>query len=238
MFSIVIPTKNEEYYLPFLLKSLKKQTLKPKQIIVADAFSSDRTREIAQSFGCEVVDGGLPGSGRNRGASCANQPWIIFLDADVEFEDPTFLERAYSQLQTRDLDLATCSIRPISNRRIDHFFHTCYNVYTRACQPFMVHAPGLCIFIKRQLHEQINGFDETIIFCEDHEYAKRASKIGRFGFLSKDLHVPVSIRRLKRDGYIHIAGKYFLSELHLLFLGPIRDNKFKYDLDYKKDERV
>ena len=40
--SVIIPARNEERNLPFLLDSLKKQTLSPYEIIVVDDFSSDK----------------------------------------------------------------------------------------------------------------------------------------------------------------------------------------------------
>ena len=47
--SIIIPTKNEEEYLTALLKSIKKQTFKDYEIIVADNNSKDKTRKIAKN---------------------------------------------------------------------------------------------------------------------------------------------------------------------------------------------
>ena len=47
MLSIVIPTLNEENYLPNLLRSLGKQTVKDFEVLVADANSQDATRQIA-----------------------------------------------------------------------------------------------------------------------------------------------------------------------------------------------
>ena len=44
--SIIIPTYNEEEYLPILLESIKKQNFKDYEIIIADANSIDKTREI------------------------------------------------------------------------------------------------------------------------------------------------------------------------------------------------
>lgn len=66
--SIIVPTKNEERYLPGLLKSIKKQTVQPYEIIVADAGSTDRTVEIAKKYGAKVIKGGIPQVGRNKGA--------------------------------------------------------------------------------------------------------------------------------------------------------------------------
>lgn len=59
--SIVIPTLNEAAYLSTLLDSLKTQTFRGFEIIVADANSTDRTREIALEHGARVVQGGMPG---------------------------------------------------------------------------------------------------------------------------------------------------------------------------------
>ena len=53
--SVVIPAYNEEKYLPLILQSIKKQSLTPFEIIVADNNSTDRTAEIAKEYGARVV---------------------------------------------------------------------------------------------------------------------------------------------------------------------------------------
>ena len=63
--SIIIPTYNEEEYLPNLLKSIESQKFKDYEVIVADANSCDNTVKIAKNYGCTVVQGGMPGVGRN-----------------------------------------------------------------------------------------------------------------------------------------------------------------------------
>jgi len=93
------------------------------------------------------------------------------------------------------------------------------------------------MFVRRSLHETIGGFDEAVVFCEDHEYAKRASRAGTFGFL-RSTKIPVSIRRLDRDGRINIAIKYLLAEMHLAMLGPIRHDRFKYTFGYRNKSRA
>ena len=115
MLTIVIPTKNEEEFLPKLLDSIRKQTLQPAEIIVADAGSTDRTREIAKAYGAKIIEGGMPGPGRNRGAVNAKTEFLLFLDADVELRDPEFLEKAIGEMKERKLDLATCDVFPLSD---------------------------------------------------------------------------------------------------------------------------
>jgi len=233
MLTVVIPTKNEEEYLPRLLESITKQTLVPTEVIVADAQSSDRTREIARAYGVTVVEGGMISAGRNTGAKSAKTDFVLFLDADVELRDPEFLEKAVGEMMERQLDLATCDVFPLSDQFVDHFIHKAYNTYARAWGSIYPHAPGFCLLVRRELHDKIDGFDESVLFCEDHDYARRAKEVGTFGFL-KSTRIPVSIRRLDRDGRMNIAIKYMLAELHLAFLGPIRHNKFRYTFGHAR----
>jgi glycosyltransferase involved in cell wall biosynthesis len=64
--SVIIPTLNESGLLPKLLDRLDRQTFRDFEIIVADAGSTDGTREICRSRGVTLVDGGMPAVGRNR----------------------------------------------------------------------------------------------------------------------------------------------------------------------------
>ncbi len=238
MLSVVIPTKNEERWLPELLASIKSQTLQPAEVIVADAHSTDRTVAIAQSFGARVVEGGPVAIGRNRGAQVARGSLLFFLDADDVLKDPHFFEKAVSEMLERKLDLATCNVESLSVRALDQYLHKTYNTYARICGSRFPHAPGFCMLVRREAHEAIGGFDESVIFCEDHDYATRLAKIGSFGFL-RSVTIPVSVRRLERDGRLMIALKYLLAELHLAFLGPIRHDRFHYTFGHaQKKERI
>ena len=57
--SVIIPTLNEEKYLPILLHSLKQQTFRDFEVIVADAGSTDKTKEVAEGLGAKLVPGGM-----------------------------------------------------------------------------------------------------------------------------------------------------------------------------------
>ncbi|MBT4857389.1 glycosyltransferase [Candidatus Uhrbacteria bacterium] len=231
--SIVIPALNEEKLLSDLLSSIKKQTV-DAEVIVADAKSTDDTKKIAESFGARVVDGGLPSYGRNAGAKVATGDIILFLDADVVLPDENFLSRALNEFATRPFDVATADVIPKSIRRYDRFSFWVYNRYVRAWGSRRAHAPGFFIIIRRALHAKIGGFDERIVFCEDHEYVGRAAKQGQFGFLNS-VKIPTSVRRFDKDGRFSIALKFIKAELHLIFRGPILDNSFDYTFDYGSD---
>lgn len=234
MLSIIIPTKNEEEVLPELLKSIREQNYKNYEIVVADAHSTDKTRSVAEKFGCRIVDGGLPGPGRNRGAEAAKGDKFLFLDADVILSHPGYLTNTMREFDRRAFDVATCQIDPLSDRRADRLFHWVYNHYSTKLAPIVPHAPGFCIFVRRHIHEKISGFDEDIKLAEDHDYTRRAAKHGNFGFLSE--HVPVSVRRFDKDGRINIAVKYIFCEIYMFLFGSIKSDIFKYRFGYNKKE--
>ncbi len=206
--------------------------MQPHEIIVSDADSTDRTVMIAKEHGCKVVKGGLPSVGRNRGAEAATGDYILFLDADVELMDKRFIEDNFTEMVEKKFDFAVPDVEPIGGNRFDRFSHEAYNRYCRLIAPVHQHAPGFCIFVRKKFHDELGGFDETVTFCEDHEYAVRAAKAGKYGFLSKP--VPVSVRRFDRDSRLMISIKYLLAELHHWFIGPIRHDKFKYTFGHKK----
>ena len=49
-FSIIIPSLNEEKYLPLLLEDLSQQTFKSFEVIIIDGKSEDKTIELAKTF--------------------------------------------------------------------------------------------------------------------------------------------------------------------------------------------
>ena len=89
--SVIVPARNEEACLADCLQSLVAQTGVDFEIIVVDDHSTDRTREIAESFpGVRVIEAGpLPAgwTGKNNavttGAREARGQWLLFTDADT-----------------------------------------------------------------------------------------------------------------------------------------------------------
>ncbi len=235
--SVVIPTKNEELFLPNLLESLRQQSFTDFEIIVADAFSTDRTREVARSFGARVVDGGLPGPGRNRGAAVARGTVIFFFDADVVLPHPDFLKDCVQEMEERALDVTTCRVHAQEGRIVDHAMHGAYNLYTVATERIRPHAPGFCLIARRMAHEFIHGFDEDVVFAEDHDYVQRAKRAGFvFGILRKH-KIPVSLRRLHKEGRFHIALKYLFTEIRMLTVGPFK-HRMPFEYEFGKFDKT
>lgn len=234
MLSIVIPTLNEENYLPRLLNCIKKQNFKDYEIIVSDAKSKDKTREVAQTFGCKIVKGGLPAKGRNEGAKIIKGDLILFLDADALLPED-FLEKTLKEFKQRNLDIASFILTPISKRKYPKIlFNIFYNYPLRFFEKRWAHAMAV-ILVKNNLHKSLNGFDEEIKIAEDHYYVQQGSKLGKFGVI-KTTEIFTSLRRFKKEGWFRVGLKYGLSEIYMKLFGPIKKEIFKYEFDYPKNK--
>lgn len=230
MLSIIIPTLNEGRYLPFLLESIKRQEIDNYEIIVADAGSEDETVEIAKKFGCQITKGGLPPKARNEGAKVAQGDLFLFLDADVILPND-FLKQNLKEFKKRKLDLASFLFQPKTKERfLKILFNIFYNIPILILVKLAPHGI-MGILIKKPLHKKIKGFNEEIKLCEDHDYLQRGGKIGKFGILKSSKIFP-SLRRFKTEGWLKTYLKYILSELHLIFLGPIKSDIFKYKFNH------
>ena len=232
---VVIPALNEEDLLPGTVDALAAQTLCPRQVIVADGGSSDRTAEIALARGCRVVPGGLPAAGRNNGAREATGSWLLFLDADVVVPR-TGLEEALSAAATRRLDALSCWFLPDSTGRrvrLMHWITASYFWLTTLMR--WPHSIGGFLLVRRQLHEAVGGFDETVVVAEDQDYARRISRAGRYAFVRRP-RVVISTRRFRREGFVRASARWVAIELHRILLGEVRRRLFRYFDDTARRE--
>ncbi len=225
--TVVVPTLNEAERLPRLLELLARQSTPPDAVVVADAGSTDETRAIARTAGAAVVDGGLPGAGRNAGAAVATTDLVLFLDADNE-PPSDWIELAIAEFEERGLAAAAGRIAPVERDPGNLFACDAANLYLELMQYVQPHAPGFCILVRRNLHERIGGFDETVVLAEDHEYVQRAAKSGKFRIL-RCPPMPTSMRRIEKEGIIGLAFKYLYTELHVLAGVPVREIPFEYE---------
>jgi glycosyltransferase involved in cell wall biosynthesis len=123
--SVIIPARNEEASLADCLQSLVAQTGADFEIVVVDDHSTDRTREIAESFAEKHkiirVIGAPPlppgWTGKNNavvaGARVARGDWLLFTDADT-VHVPGSLGRALAEARNHSADLLSYSPEQIA----------------------------------------------------------------------------------------------------------------------------
>lgn len=232
MISIVIPTLNEGKYLPKLLASIKNQTYRDFEVIVADANSEDTTVKIAKKYNCKLVKGGPPNTGRNRGADIARGEYILFLDADVILPK-TFFEDLLEEFKAKNLDIAVCRAKPITNKFADKLVWGFANSMLIILEKVkLAYGAGWFTLIKKDLHKKIHGYDETIKLAGDVEYIQRSAKNGKFGVLRKN-KLKISVRRFEREGRLKLIAKYIKITYYILSKKWIRSEKLSKKIDYK-----
>ncbi|NUR94664.1 MAG: glycosyltransferase family 2 protein [Kribbellaceae bacterium] len=88
-FTVVIPAYNEERLIGACLRSLAEQDFAGGvEVVVVDNNCTDRTAEIARSYGAVVVSEEVPGvcAARHRGSALARGEIVVSSDADTVFD--------------------------------------------------------------------------------------------------------------------------------------------------------
>ena len=87
--SVIIIVRNGEKFMPDALDSLVHQSVNPDEVIIVDAESTDRTREIVKKYAKKYdiiklyVEPGTRGEGRNYGVKVSTGDIVAFMDVDA-----------------------------------------------------------------------------------------------------------------------------------------------------------
>lgn len=243
MFSLIVPTLDEERYIGALLDSLAAQTRRDFEVIVVDAGSTDRTLDVVASFRDRlerlrwVVE---PRRGlslaRNVGASLATGEVLVFMEADCLVPED-FLEVVFREAEERGVGCANVLSRPLSDRRFDILYYKVFLDWVlRAFQYFFPVITGYCIYVRRDVFDKLGGFNEAITF-EDTDFAQRARRVTRFRIL-KRRRLFTSVRRLDSDGRLYCLLRSILVTFYQLARGNIPINSRVYAFGHhRKDDR-
>jgi glycosyltransferase involved in cell wall biosynthesis len=186
--SVVIPCLNADKTLGVQLAALAGQEgSRPWEVIVADNGSTDGSPAVAESFQRQLpclrlVDAsGRRGQAhaRNAGARVARGDALLFCDADDEVA-PGWLAAMDEALAEQDFVASrydTEKLNPDWVRRIHaNPQKDGLNEYTYP--RYLPHAGGGGLGIRRALHLEIGGFDESLPALEDTDYCWRLQLAG------------------------------------------------------------
>ncbi|MCX8008602.1 MAG: glycosyltransferase family 2 protein [Patescibacteria group bacterium] len=195
--SVVIPAYNEERYIGRVLECLMKQTIQGFEIVVVDNNSTDKTAEIARSYGARVVKEKIQGMipARERGFQEAKGEIILRTDADT-IVPPHWVETFYTAFQTHpDIVAASGNLRlPVP---FGSFIIAGYNILCRiSLGHYQLNGPNMAI--KKSVWTTINVCKNDTDVHEDIDLAIHMGRKGRILFLS-DLYVTYSMRRFQRS---------------------------------------
>jgi glycosyltransferase involved in cell wall biosynthesis len=170
LISVIVPAYNAERFLLEAIRSIESQNYPRLQLIVVDDGSTDRTAEIAKSFGDKVeyiyqTNRG-PAAARNRGMHLARGEFIAFLDADDVWMADKLREQLAFLMRDEECDVILGRMQ--------------YVWLDGAEQPDPLHdAPSTGVNVgaglfRRRVFNRVGTFDETLRFAEDHDWFLRA----------------------------------------------------------------
>ena len=223
--TIIIPCKNEENYIPYLLTHLRNQMIGSTRIIIADC-STDNTREVIQlmkgNLNVEIIDGGPVSIAKNNGARLATTPYLLFIDAEVRFFKDTVIRYAVNELESKNLDLVGLNIKCYDNDKRAKIGFTAFNLINHTLKFFSPFAVGAFMLTRRDRFEEYGGFPENLSTSEDYFLSK---KYNPRKFKIVQHHFGQDSRRFKKMGYMGM-GKYLVKN----FIN--RNNKAYWDSLY------
>ncbi|MDF1544991.1 MAG: glycosyltransferase family 2 protein [bacterium] len=242
--AIVMPILNEERYIGRTLEQIYMQDfpMDRLEVVIADGGSTDRTREIVESyrsrFGTlKLLDnaGRKPSTGRNVGVKNTSAPYVIILDGHCYIPDNQLLKNMLALFEQHQVD-CLCRPQPLTPPDINEFEQA-----VAFCRGSLLgHKPGSEIFsdheaiidptssgamYRREVFDQLGYFDEQFDACEDVDFNFRVHRSGMKAMLSPKLTVfyyprssiPGLWRQMNRYG----LGRFRFSAKHRQF-SPIQ----------------
>jgi glycosyltransferase involved in cell wall biosynthesis len=232
--SFVIPAYNEERYLPACLESILAQTSglgDQFEIIVVNNASSDRTREVAESYpGVTVVDElrkGLPYA-RQAGFVASSGELVANVDADSRLTPGwvALVLETFAEFERKGKDLVALSgplkyydLTPSQSVSVYLFYMLAFVLY--ALNRYVLRAGSMVqggnFVLKAAALREIGGFNLAIPFYgEDTDIARRMNRVGKVVFTFQ-LKMSSSARRLKKEGMLRIGMRYTMNYLWTTF---------------------
>jgi glycosyltransferase involved in cell wall biosynthesis len=203
--TIVIPCKNEENYIAYLLTHLCNQMIGSTRIIIADC-STDNTRKVIQEtkgkLNVEIIEGGPVSTAKNNGAQLVTTPYILFIDADVRFFKTNVIQDAVHEIESNDLDLVGLNIKCYDNdiRAIIGF--NIFNSINHILKYFSPFAVGAFMLTRKDRFDEYGGFPEKTVTSEDYFLSKMYDP-KKFKIVSH--YFGQDSRRFKKMGYFGMA---------------------------------
>ena len=177
-FSVIIPAYNEEKYLPRLLESiLVARANCPKdevEVVVADNSSTDKTKEIAEKFGCRVasIEKRCIAAARNGGAKIANGEIFCFIDADSALHPNTF-EKIDAAMSDQRFVVGATGI--FLERKSPGLLFVYWAMLPMI---WLLQMDTGVVFCRSEDFETVGGYNEDLLLAEDVAFLTALKKLG------------------------------------------------------------
>ncbi len=179
-YSVIIPAHNEAEYLPATLEALEQARndllYLNGECIVVDNQCTDTTPEVAERFGCRVVQEPVRqiSKVRNTGAGAAHGTYLIFVDADTIVPSSTF-RQALQALESGEFGCGGARLSFDQNYG-RWFSGKCLPALWNFISAKLHLFAGSFIFCRSELFFQCGGFPETHYAGEEIILSKKLKR--------------------------------------------------------------
>lgn len=192
VFSVIIPTLNEERALPACLQAIRRE-LPDADIVVVDGGSSDGTCVLAEQWGARLLRAAPSRGGQCRaGVMAARGSILCFFHADTMLNDGA--GRALRGFAAAGQQVATLRLDYRDRRWLCR-----YVGWTSTWDTYWTKFGDQGIVVRRDLYERVGGIPELPLL-EDVAFFRRVRALARIGTL--DARILVSTRRYDRVGLV------------------------------------
>jgi len=225
--TIIIPCKNEGTIIKKTL-DLTQNEIAGTRVIVADCSDDNGfTKNLILSNSkknvkLEIIKGGYPAFGRNRGAEISKTPYVLFMDADIFLENSNTLSNIVNDFSNSNKHLATTRMRT-NDGKYNYVYKIFDFIQKASCltTPFAI--GGFMLFEKNEF-DRLGGFIDEDKFAEDYHLS---SKIKPSKFIIYNETVYTTSRRFENKGLI-----YMVTMMAKSWINRDNDEFFKKDHDY------
>ncbi len=192
--SIVIPTYNRAELLMAALKSLQNQSYQNLEIIIVDDCSTDATAEAVKRLGDDrivyikhkVNKGGA--EARNTGIQHATGDYIGFLDSDDEWLPDKTKRQLDIISENPEAGVIYTGMKVYTDGHLVKETIPKYrgNLLSKLLESNCIYTTS-SILVKKELLEQIGGFDVSLPSCQDWDLYIRLAQISHFDFVEDSL---------------------------------------------------
>lgn len=233
--AIIIPTLNEERFIGRLLDSIAMQTVTPAELVVVDVDSKDKTfaeiikrqKDMPNLRSFRIIKYTVARQ-RNFGVKKTVSPHLLFLDADMELREKDALERYFNEVLKREPDVAAARNLPDVEHWKNSIYFKAEDLLFRVSKYFWPIVTARNLYVRRQVFDQVGGFDESIAVGEDSELVYRIVKRGGKLIFLKDVKLHTSVRRVNQEGRRKYALKMIRFGFNMIFRGR-KKSRVKYE---------
>lgn len=240
--AIIIPTLNEEHFVGYLLDSIAYQSVLPKEIVVVDAYSRDKTvyevrkrQRLFPRLQVFRIPKFTIARQRNLGVNKTTAKHLLFLDADTELRGKDVLKRYFEQVKKKRPDLAIATNQPTTDHWKDSMYFKAMDLIFKISKPIWPMGTCMNMYAKREIFEKMGAFDESIAVGEDLEIVYRIVKNGGKFLIISDPKIHTSPRRFEKEGRIRFALKATRSFIRVVRHG-YNNNPIQYEFGHFTEE--